>query len=1097
MSGEKKTGGITAAGRNAKTGVTTDAEAMERLFFRAAAAPGVASRIEQIRQQTPGEKEPVVFAGVGEAAQPFVVAMLQRELGARRIWLWCDDLRTQEKMHAGLRAWGVNALFLPELELAPIPGALPDPELNAERLSTLAQLAQPSATASVAVVLKSQREEEVPPAAAFRDAAFRLSVRDEVSLEHVAGLLVDAGYVRGPRVDNRGQFSVRGGILDVYGWDQLQPVRAEWFGDSIESIRSFDLDEQKSLAELPEITMMLQFPGGSNHLLSSYVNADDLVCALGATTASASLQLTTGGESTGEAETIETSGFFDLTSRIQGWWQDSGVGREIGIERGRKHLEYWLSSGFEVFITYRNQAEHDAARQISDENTKTCSSILFVRGDSLEGFSFAAARLVVLPATALTGHPHGRAHQSATSTTARRLSRRIGSQINFEDFREGELVVHAQHGLARFRGFERRPVGNGESETLILEFAAAARLFVPFEQAFLVSRYVGMGRQNAPLSRLGDARWSSARKSAEVAVEDYAARLLRIQALRETRAGFAFPPDGPWQADFERIFPYRETPDQLTSIADAKSDMERPKPMDRLICGDVGFGKTEVAIRAAFKAALAGKQVAFLAPTTVLAQQHFEVLQDRMADFPIRIELLNRYRTPRQQKQALEGMADGSVDIAVGTHRLLSGDVTFRQLGLLVVDEEQRFGVQHKERLRELYPHTDVLTLSATPIPRTLYMALTGARDMSLLQTPPANRYAVETVVCGFDERLIRDAIDRELARQGQVYFLHNRIETIYRTAERVRELCPAARVEIGHGQMDEHELEDVMRRFVAGEVDVLVSTTIIESGLDIPNANTILIDRADRFGLADLYQLRGRVGRGSHKAFAYLFLPRDFLSTGEARRRIEAISQYSSLGAGFQIAMRDLEIRGAGSILGVAQSGHITAVGFDLYCQLLEQAVAKLKGKALPRRPEVSLQLDFVEREESVAAAEAAGRTTRAAATLAAYLPMTYVADTRLRIEAFRRLAGVCTPEQLKALRSEWRDRFGRLPVGADHLLTLTGLKLVAAEKGVSTVETKGDRLILTRAGGAIQVGGRFPRLTSGDADSKVREIADLLRKL
>lgn len=1081
----------------AKAGAANGTEAMERLFELAAGAPGMASRLQKIGKPTRGAKETVVFGGVGEAAQPFVVALLQREFTERRIWVLCDDLRGQEKMHAGLRSWGIAALFLPELELAPIAGALPDPELNAERLSTLAQLAQPAATASVVVVLNSQLTEEVPAAAAFRNAAFRLTVNKEISLEHVSGLLVEAGYTRGARVDSRGQFSVRGGILDVFAWDQLQPVRAEWFGDAIESIRTFDIDEQKSLAELTGVTLMLQSPTGSNHLLSSYVNAADLVCAMGSSAGNASVQISSGEPNGGESETMENLGFIDLTSRVQAWWQDSGVGREVGIERGRRQLEYWIGAGFQVFLVYRNTSEYEAAEEINKENTVKHKSIVYVLGEIHEGFSFAGARFVVLPAMALTGHPHGRAHRSATSTTARRLSRRIGSQINFEDFRENELVVHAQHGLARFRGFERGTVGTGESETLILEFADAARLFVPLEQAFLVSRYVGMGRQNAPLSRLGDARWSSARKSAEVAVQDYAARLLRIQALRETRDGFAFPPDGPWQADFERTFPYRETADQVTSIADTKSDMERPKPMDRLICGDVGFGKTEVAIRAAFKAALSGKQVAFLAPTTVLAQQHFEVLQDRMADFPIQIALLNRYRTPRQQKHALEGMADGSVDIAVGTHRLLSADVTFRQLGLLVVDEEQRFGVQHKERLRELYPHTDVLTLSATPIPRTLYMALTGARDMSLLQTPPANRYAVETVVCGFDERLIRDAIDRELARQGQVYFLHNRIETIYRTAERVRVLCPAARVEIGHGQMDEHELEDVMRRFVAGEVDVLVSTTIIESGLDIPNANTILIDRADRFGLADLYQLRGRVGRGSHKAYAYLFLPRDFLSTGEARRRIDAISQYSSLGAGFQIAMRDLEIRGAGSILGVAQSGHITAVGFDLYCQLLEQAVAKLKGKILPRRPEVSLQLDFVEREELPAAPDPVGKRKRAATTLGAFLPLTYVADTRLRIEAFRRLAGVCTSEQLKALRAEWRDRFGRVPVAADHLLALTGLKLLAADKDVSTVETKGDRLILTRAGEPIQLGGRFPRLTSGDADSKVREIAELLRKL
>ncbi|OAI43194.1 hypothetical protein AYO41_02500 [Verrucomicrobia bacterium SCGC AG-212-E04] len=1071
---------------------------MARLFQAVAEAPTIASRLAQLRERGPKAAEPVVFGGVGEAAQPFLVALLQREFPGRRIWLLCDELRAQEKLFAGLRAWGVTALFLPELELAPIPGALPDPELNAERLATLGQLAQPTTASVAVVVLKSQMADEVPPPESFREAALRLSVNDHTSLEWVADQLVAAGYKRAPRVDNRGQFSVRGGILDVYGWDQLQPFRAEWFGDIIESLRWFDLDEQKSLAEVPAVTLMLGLPASSDQKLAGYVVESDLICDVGAAGDAATLRITADANDAAEVGSTESPGFLDLTPRIQGWWQDSGVGREVGIDRGRKHLEYWLGSGYTVYVQFKNDSEEQAIQQLSIEKTKISKPIILLSGEISDGFSFADGRVVVLPAAALTGHPHSRAHQAATSTTARRLHRRLGSQINFEDFREGELVVHAQHGLARFRGFERRAAGDGETETLVLEFAQSARMFVPFEQAFLVSRYVGMGRHNAPLSRLGDARWSTARKSAEVAVEDYAARLLRIQALRETRPGFAFPPDGAWQLDFERTFPYRETPDQVTSIADTKHDMERAKPMDRLICGDVGFGKTEVAIRAAFKAALAGKQVAFLAPTTVLAQQHFEVLNDRMADFPIRIELLNRYRTPRQQKTALEGMADGSVDIAVGTHRLLSSDVTFRQLGLLVVDEEQRFGVQHKERLRELYPHTDVLTLSATPIPRTLYMALTGARDMSLLETPPANRYAVETVVCGFDERLIRDAIDRELARRGQVYFLHNRIDTIYRTAERVRELCPDARVEIGHGQMDEHELEDVMRRFVAGEVDVLVSTTIIESGLDIPNANTILIDRADRFGLADLYQLRGRVGRGSHKAYAYLFLPRDFLSGGEARRRIEAITQYSSLGAGFQIAMRDLEIRGAGSILGVAQSGHITAVGFDLYCQLLEQAVAKLKGKALPKRPEVSLQLDFVEREDAPVILPPTDRKPRhPAPTLAAGLPITYVTDTRLRIEAFRRLAGVCTAEQLKALRSEWRDRFGRLPAAADHLLALTGLKLLASDKGVSVVETKGDRLILTRAGEPIQLGGRYPRLTSGDADSKVREIADLLRKL
>ncbi len=1072
-----------------------DGEGRERLFRRVADAPGIAARLNLLRRQPGRERVPVEFPAVGGAAQPFLVALLQRELPAPRIWIVCDDLRAQERIHAGLQAWGVHSLFLPGLELAPIAGALPDPELNAERLSTLAQLAQSSTTPIVAVILQTHWTEEVPSAPALRDSFFRLNVGETASLERVGEMFLDAGYERVPRVEKRGQYAVRGGILDVFGWDQSTPVRAEWFGDVVESIRTFDLDEQKAIAEQPSFTLVRSFPEGSVGLLSDYVVQSDLICALDTNFASANVRISSAAANDA-GEQATQSAFLDLTPSIRGWWQESGLGREIGTERGRKQLLYWSNAGFEIFLPTRDQSELLSTKEYTIEITRSHKCFFLPDSKIGEGFSFAESGVVVLPAAALLGHPHEQAKVVPTATTARRLSRRRGSQVNFSDLRDGDLVVHVHHGLARFRGIERRTSLDGEIETLTLEFADSARLFVPFEQAFLVSRYVGMGRLTAPLSRLGETRWSTAKKSAEEAVEDYAARLLRIQAIRETRAGFAFPPDGAWQQDFERTFPYRETVDQLTAIAETKSDMERPKPMDRLICGDVGFGKTEIAIRAAFKAALAGKQAAFLAPTTVLAQQHFDVLRDRMADFPIRIELLNRYRTPRQQREALEGMADGSVDIAVGTHRLLSGDVTFRDLGLLVVDEEQRFGVQHKERLRELYPHTDVLTLSATPIPRTLYMALTGARDMSLLETPPANRYAVETVVCGFDERLIRDAIDRELAREGQVYFLHNRIDTIFRTAERIRGLCPNARVEIGHGQMEEHELEDVMRRYVAGEVDVLVSTTIIESGLDIPNANTILIDRADRFGLADLYQLRGRVGRGSHKAYAYLFLPRDFMSTGEARRRIEAITQYSSLGAGFQIAMRDLEIRGAGSILGVAQSGHVTAIGFDLYCQLLEQAVAKLKGKTLPRRPEVSLQLDFVERDE-IPPTGSASKPARLSPTLAAYLPVSYITDTRLRIEAFRRLAGVCTPEQLKQLRAEWRDRFGRLPPAADHLLTLTGIKLLASEKGVSTLETKGDRLILTRAGEPIQLAGRYPRLTSGDADSKVREIADLLRKL
>ena len=540
--------------------------------------------------------------------------------------------------------------------------------------------------------------------------------------------------------------------------------------------------------------------------------------------------------------------------------------------------------------------------------------------------------------------------------------------------------------------------------------------------------------------------------------------------------------------------------------------MESGLPMDRLICGDVGFGKTEVALRAAFKAATNGKQVAMMVPTTVLAQQHYENFSARMAKFPVVVELLSRYRSRAEQHRVAEGLRDGSVDLVIGTHRLISKDIEFKDLGLLVVDEEQRFGVRHKERMKERFPNVDVLTLSATPIPRTLYMALTGARALSTLETPPPNRYPVETVICAYDERVIRTAIDRELDRQGQVYFLHNRVEDIERVCARIRHLCPQAKVDLGHGQMEEGQLEEVMHRFVSGQTDVLVATTIIESGLDIPNANTIIIDRADRFGLADLYQLRGRVGRGNHKAYAYLMLPRDLLAVGEARKRINAIKQYSALGAGFKIALRDLEIRGAGNILGLAQSGHLTAIGFDLYCQLLRQAVGKLKGEKVRPRAEVTLRLDFVATSEpeylrrstevaplpepSPVDDPAAAQTPDAGGVWPAFLPSSYM-EPRLRIQAYRQLAAAVRAEEVNDLRDSWRDRFGRLPEAAENLLAYTRLRLLAASRRLQQVELRGSKLMLTRGADFVLVGGRFPRLTSTEPVSKMRELFSLLETL
>jgi transcription-repair coupling factor (superfamily II helicase) len=641
------------------------------------------------------------------------------------------------------------------------------------------------------------------------------------------------------------------------------------------------------------------------------------------------------------------------------------------------------------------------------------------------------------------------------------------------------------------------------TECLVIEYAPAnsgdepPKLYVPVTEAHLVGKYVGAGKAHPPLNTLGGTRWHKAKEQTERAVRDVAAELLRIQAARETQPGHAFKPDAPWQREFESAFIYEETPDQVTAIADTKTDMERAKPMDRLICGDVGFGKTEVAIRAAFKAVMDGKQVAILVPTTVLAQQHFNVFRERMADYPVRIELLSRFRTRREQQRVVKDLANGSVDIVIGTHRLIQCDIAFKELGLVVIDEEQRFGVLHKEKFKRLRTMVDVLTLSATPIPRTLYLALTGARDMSTIQTPPHDRLPVETIATQYDERVIRDAIQRELNRGGQVFFLHNRVMTIETMRSKLQSLVPQARIVVGHGQMEADELEEVMTKFVNGEADVLLSTTIIESGLDIPNANTIIIDRADRFGLSDLYQLRGRVGRYKHQAFAYLLLPRHASLLNDVRKRISAIRQYSTLGSGFKIAMRDLEIRGAGNLLGAEQSGHITAVGFELYCQLLKQSVSSLKGQKIKPRIEVRVALDFlgqsvVSSQQSVATRSERPATDHGLRTTD--LPHDYVTEPQHRIEIYRKLAQATDKAALEGLQNEMRDRFGPLPPPVELLLQIAELKILASDKSVTGIEVEENKLKIIRHGDFITLGGKFPRLTRKEPKSRLKEIKRLL---
>jgi transcription-repair coupling factor (superfamily II helicase) len=572
---------------------------------------------------------------------------------------------------------------------------------------------------------------------------------------------------------------------------------------------------------------------------------------------------------------------------------------------------------------------------------------------------------------------------------------------------------------------------NGHAEEhLVLEFREGVRVYVPASKIDLVQKYVGGTRADPELSKLGGSSWQRKKERVEAAVLDLASEMVELQALRAAQPGITFPPDSEWQAEFEASFPYAETPDQLTSLGEIKHDMERARPMDRLICGDVGYGKTELAVRAAFKAVDNGKQVAVLVPTTVLAEQHFRTFRQRFAEYPFVIETISRFRSPAEQKRIVERLAQGGIDVIIGTHRLVSADVQFKDLGLVIIDEEQRFGVEHKERLKKLRQMVDVLTMTATPIPRTLHLALLGIRDISNLETPPPDRLAIETRIARFDPQLIRHAILRELNREGQVYFVHNRVYNIGEMAERIRSIVPEARTGIGHGQMAEHELEQAMLRFVRRDTDILVATTIIESGLDIPNVNTIFINQADNYGLADLHQLRGRVGRYKHRAYAYLLLDSERGVTPTAARRLKAIEEFTELGAGFKIAMRDMEIRGAGNILGTQQSGHIAAVGYELYCRLLETAVRQLKNQ--PVRVPVEVNLDLPWR---------------------AFLPREYVPGQRLRIEVYRRLARLRRLERLQDFRTEIRDRFGPLPEPAEWLLRLAELRLLAARWQIGSI--------------------------------------------
>jgi transcription-repair coupling factor (superfamily II helicase) len=834
--------------------------------------------------------------------------------------------------------------------------------------------------------------------------------------------------------------------LDIFAPDWLQPVRIELFDDEIESLRQFDIGSQRSMAQLSQVEVTVLSPRDpADRVLTDYLPANATVLLIEPDQIQE--------EGTRYLQHVATPDAYHSVSAMLTELNRFGLATASAISQGglgsscalpiesverfsgdigkvRDELDQ-LAAGYEVLIVTQTEAEIQRLREIlASTQTAARGNLHYPLGRLAHGFRLVQDHVIVITSNELFHRGELR------RTPVRRLGKALDS---FLDLREGDLVVHLAHGVARYRGLKLIERQGQQEEHLELEFAEGTKIYVPAIKIDLVQKYIGGSKTSPALAKIGGKSWVRQKKAAESAVQDLAAEMLELQAARASRPGIAFNADSEWQHEFDASFPYQETPDQLSAISSIKEDMLRARPMDRLLCGDVGFGKTEVSMRAAFKAVDSGYQVAVLVPTTILCEQHYHSFKERMAEFPFDIGKLSRFCTTQEEKHTLAGLKRGNVDIVIGTHRVASQDVKFHNLGLIIIDEEQRFGVDVKERLKQLRTQVDVLTMSATPIPRTLHMSLVGVRDISNLETPPEDRVAVETKVTRWNEELVRHAIQRELARGGQIYFVHNRVNDIELIAERLKMIVPDMRVGIGHGQMNETDLEQVMVDFINHKFDLLVATTIVESGLDIPNANTIFIDEADRYGLADLHQLRGRVGRYKHRAYCYLLLERGKHLTPTASRRLKAIEEFSDMGAGFAIAMRDLEIRGAGNLLGTQQSGHIAAVGYELYCQLLENAVRRLKQ--LP--PRVSLDVDLNLPGD-------------------AFLPPDYVGEMRLKIDFYRRLARVTTYEELGSMREELQDRFGPPPPPAERLLLLAELKMDAAAWYISAIYLEGQFLVL-----------------------------------
>jgi transcription-repair coupling factor (superfamily II helicase) len=1038
-----------------------------------------------------GEHKAVIL----DAAKPYLIAALCAELSLPTMVVTAQP-ETARRLHEQLRAWcspSVELHRLPELDFLPYDRSQVSTASYqmVERLRALATLAlyeesgKPPLVVTSALAIMGKTVPHGDFAAACHILKPGMAVEPMELLRRWQGI----GYEMEDIVELPGQMSRRGGIIDVFPPSSQSPVRIEFSGDQIETMRCFDPESQRSTSPISSLLVTpareLMRKGDGSELIAGsvldYLGSDALLVLddpEGIELAVARLNEETEELRAAKMERGELPE--DLPSPYLTWEElESRIEekRRLTLLNAISHQLSAASNGqawpfvsaqsygsqLEMFLKTAKQmveqrqrvvvVSHQADRlaellQKEDIHTAPTSQIeqmpppgsITVLQGSLDGGWLLDGRLTIITDVELFGFVK----------QPRAVKKRpISHQWFLPQLARGDYVVHIDHGIARFHGLVRMSSGGVEREYLVLEYAAGDRLYVPSERIERVSRYIGAGDQAPHLSRLRTPEWQRTKNRVKESVAEIAQELLDLYAGRQVALGFAFSADSLWQQELEASFPYMETPDQIEAIMAVKEDMEKARPMDRLICGDVGYGKTEIALRAAFKAIMDNKQVAILVPTTVLAQQHFLTFTERLQTFPLRVEMLSRFCPPEKEREILEGLANGTVDICIGTHRLLQNDVTFKDLGLAIIDEEQQFGVVQKEKLKRIRKEVDTLALSATPIPRTLHMSLTGIRDMSIVGTPPEERLSVQTYVGAYDAALVGQVILRELERNGQVFFVHNRVQSIALAAHKLQGLVPEARIAIAHGRMPEEQLEEVMTDFIAGKHDVLVTTTIIQLGLDMPNVNTLIIDQADKFGLAQLYQLRGRVGRGINQAYAYLFFDERKQLTPHAHKRLRTIFEATELGSGFAIAMRDLEIRGAGNLLGVRQSGHIAALGFDLYCQLLAEAVEELKAKQAgdarqkviageeKELPSISLPLD-------------------------AHIPEDYVSNVNTRLSLYNRLAKVNGVEAAADMAREFQDRFGPLPEAAENLLYIVKIKVLAMQAEVSSISTQGRQIVI-----------------------------------